>query len=69
MGWAVRGSNPGGGDTFAPLQPGPGVHSAYYTRGIESYLGLKRSGRNVNYPIPSNAEVIERLELTSNPPK
>jgi len=34
----------------APFQPGPGAHSAYYTMGTESFLGLKRPGRNVIYP-------------------
>ena len=64
-GWTVRGSNPGGGRDFPhasrpalgstqpPVQSVPGV----------SFLGVKRSGRGVDHPPPSSAEVKERVEL------
>ena len=46
-GWAVRGSNPGGGARFsAPVQTGPGAHPASCTMGTGSFPGVK-SGRGV----------------------
>jgi hypothetical protein len=46
-----------------PLQTGPGSHPAYYTKGTVSFPGVKRSGRGVDYPSPSSAEVKERVGL------
>jgi len=47
----------------APVQTGPGAHPASYTMGTESFPGVKRPGRGVDHPPPSNAEVKERVEL------
>ena len=39
-GWAVRGSNPGGGAKFsAPVQTGPGVHPASCIMNTGSFPG------------------------------
>jgi len=46
----------------APVQPGPGTHPASYTMGTESFLGEKRSGRDVDHPAPSSAEFKEKVE-------
>jgi hypothetical protein len=61
---------PGGGGggpaprVSAPVQTGPGTHSASYTMGTGSLsLGVKRPRRGVNHPLPSSAEVKERVEL------
>jgi len=35
-GWTVRGSNPGGAKFSAPVQTGPGAHTASYTMGTGS---------------------------------
>ena len=47
----------------ATVQTGPGAHSASYKMGTGSFPGVKRSGRGVNYPPLSRAEVKERIEL------
>ena len=47
----------------APVQTGPAVHSASYTRGSGSFPELKRPGRGVEHPTPSSAEVKEKVEL------
>jgi len=41
----------------APVQTGPGVHPASYTKVTGSFLGIKRPGRGVDLPAPSSAEV------------
>ena len=41
-----RGSNPGGGRDFPPVQTGPGAHPASCTMGTGSFLGVK-CGRDV----------------------
>jgi len=46
MGWTVRGSNPGGGRDFPPIQTGPGSHPAFCTMGTGSFPGVK-CGRSV----------------------
>ena len=46
-----------------PFQTGPGAHTASYTMGTGSFPGLKRSGRGVDHPPPSGAEVKERVEI------
>ena len=45
----------------APVQTGPGAHPASYTMGNESFPGIKRSGRGVDHPPLSSAEVKERV--------
>ena len=47
----------------APVQTGPGTHSALYTRRTGLFPGVKRPGRGVDHPSPSSAEVKERIEL------
>ena len=46
-----------------PVQTGPGAHPASHTTGTGSYLGVKRSGRGVDHPPPSTAEVKEKVEV------
>jgi hypothetical protein len=43
---------------FAHVQTGPGAHSASCTIGTESFLGVKRPGRDADHPPPSSAEVM-----------
>jgi hypothetical protein len=39
------------GERFsAPVQTGPGTHSASYTMSLGSFPGIKRPGRGVNHP-------------------
>jgi len=57
------GSNPGGGEFSAPVQSGPGAHSASYTMGTGSFQGVERLGRGVDHPPPPSAEVKERIQL------
>jgi len=73
----IRGSNQGGGEIFStrPACPGahpacPGAHPACpvalpvsYATFTGSFLGVKRPGRDVDYPPRSSAEVKERVEL------
>jgi len=47
----------------APVQTGPGAHPASYTMSTGSFPGIKRSGRGVDHPPPSSAEVEEKIEL------
>ena len=47
----------------APVQTGPGTHSASYTMGTVSLPEVKRPERGVDHPPPSSAEVKERVEL------
>jgi hypothetical protein len=44
---------------FAPVQTDPEAHTASYTKGTGSFLGVKRPGRDVDHPLPSSAEVKE----------
>jgi hypothetical protein len=46
MGWAVRRSNPGGGEIFRTVQTGPRAHLASCTIGTGSFPGVK-SGRGL----------------------
>jgi len=63
MGWTIRGSNPGGARFSAPLQTGSEVHPASYAMGTGFFPEKKRPRRNVNSPLPSSADVKERVEL------
>ena len=47
---------------LAPVQTGPEAYPASSTMG-GSFPGVKRLGRGVDHPPPSNAEVKERVEL------
>ena len=47
----------------APVQTGPKAHPASYTMGTGSFPGVKRPGRGVDHPPPSNVEVEGRVEL------
>jgi hypothetical protein len=47
----------------APVQTGPEAHPASYTMGTGSFPEVKRPGRGVYHPLPSSAEVKERIEL------
>jgi hypothetical protein len=63
-GWTVRGSNPGGGEIFR-IRPGrpwdpPSLLNNWYR---VSLPGVKRPGIGVNQPLPSSAEVKERVDL------
>ena len=54
----------GGGARFsAPVQTGPRAQPASYTMGTGSFPGVKRPGRGVDHPPPSNTEVEGRVEL------
>jgi hypothetical protein len=46
----------------ALVQTGPGAHLASHTMGAGSFPGVKRSGRGVDHPPPSSAEIKERVE-------
>ena len=46
-----------------PVQTGPGAHPASHTMGTESFQVVKRPGRGVDHPLPSRAEVKERVQL------
>ena len=60
----VRGSNAGGGETFCTRPDRPWCPSSLLqNRYRVSLPGVKRPGRGVNHPPPSNAEVKERVEL------
>jgi len=41
----------------SPVQSGSGTHPASYAMGTGSFPGVKRPGRGVDYPSPSNDEV------------
>ena len=54
---------PVGARFSAPVQTGSEAHPTSYTMGTGSFPGVKRSGRGVDHPLLSNAEVEERIEL------
>ena len=56
--WAVWGSNSGGGKVFR-TSPYPGS----CTMGSRSIPAVKWPGRNVDHPLPSKAEIKEKVEL------
>ena len=47
----------------ATVQTGPEAYPASYTMGTGFFPGVKRPGRGVDHPPPSNVEVKERVEL------
>ena len=47
----------------APVRTGPEAQLHSYTVGTGSFPELERTGRAVNHPAPSSAEVKEREEL------
>jgi len=47
----------------APVQTCPGAHTASYTMGTGSFLGVKRPKRGVDHQLPSSVEVKDRVEL------
>ena len=47
----------------APVQTGSEAHPASYTMGTGFFPGVKRSGGDVEHPIPSSAEVKERVGI------
>ena len=47
----------------SPLQTGLGSFPASYTMGTGSLPGVNRPGRGVDHPLPSSAEVKERVVL------
>ena len=59
-GCMVQGSNPGGGEIF---RTGPGTYPISYTVDTGSFLAIKRQGHDVDHPLPSTAEVEDRVEL------
>ena len=59
-GLTVGGSNPGGKARFsAPVQTGPGVHTASCRMGTGSFCGVKRPGRGADHP---NSNLAPRLK-------
>ena len=44
-----------------PVQTGPGARPASYTMGTGSFPGVNWTGRGVDHPPPSSAEVKERV--------
>ena len=64
VGRTVRESSPGGGKIFRTRPDWPWGPSALLYNGYRvSSPGVKRTGSNVNNPLPSSAEVKERVEL------
>jgi hypothetical protein len=62
--WTVHRSNLGRSKVFCIRPDRPwGPHSLLYNGYRVFFLGLKRSGRGVNYPPPNSAEVKERVDL------
>jgi hypothetical protein len=55
-GWAVWGSNSGGGEIFR-THPDSGAHPASCSMGTGSFPGAKRPGCGDNHLLPSSAEV------------
>jgi len=47
----------------APVQTGPGTHSANYSMGTGFFPAVKRLGCGINHPRASSAESKERVQL------
>jgi hypothetical protein len=70
MGWTVWDSNPGMGKKLCLRlkQTGFEAHPASYSMAkVVVSLGVKRSGRDVNYSPPSTTEVENEWSHTSTP--
>jgi hypothetical protein len=63
MGWMVWGSNPSGGKIFRTHSGWHWSSSSLYTMGTCAFLGVKLPVRGSDCPLPSSAEVKERVEL------
>jgi hypothetical protein len=62
--WTVRGSNPGGGETFRTCPDRPCGPPSLLYNGYRVFTGGKlRPGRDADPSPPSNAEVKNRVEL------
>jgi len=48
----------------APVQTGPGTHPASCTMSGGPFQGLMRPRRGVGHPLPSSAEIKERVDYT-----
>jgi len=62
MGWAVRRSNPGGGQDF-PHSSRPGHAGKTRKTPPGCFPRVEGPGRGLDHPTLSNAEVKERVEL------
>ena len=62
-GWAVRGSNPGGGEIFRIRPDRPWGPPSLLHIGYRVFPRVKRPGRGADHPPPSSAEVEGRVEL------
>jgi hypothetical protein len=62
-GWAVRGSNLGGGEIFRTRQDRPWVPPSFLYNGYRVFPGGKTAGEWRWPPTPSNTEVKERVDL------
>jgi hypothetical protein len=64
MGWMVRGSNPGGGESFRIRPDRPWGPTSLLYNGYRVFApGIKRPGRGADHPPPSGTEVTEKVEL------
>ena len=67
--WAVRGSNPGGGEVFRAVLDLPrGSPSPLYSECCVSLPRVKQTVCGVEQAPLSSAEVVNGLSYTSNPP-
>jgi hypothetical protein len=68
---SIRGSSPGRARNFSPhhrVQTSSGAHRASYPVGTrDSFLGVKRPGREAGHSHPSSAEVKNAWSYTSTP--
>jgi len=55
VGWTVRGSNPGGGETFLSIQTGTEFHPTSCTMGSGSFPGAERPKGAAEHRLPSSA--------------
>jgi len=52
----------------APVQTGPGDHTASYTMSTGSFLGVKRPGRGADHPPHIAPRLKKEYSYTSTPP-
>jgi len=62
-GLGVRGSNPGGGEIFRIRPDRPWGPPSLLYNGYRVFPEVKRTGRCVDHPPPSSADIKERVEL------